>query len=250
MNLLKMKNDQEEFYDYRGCGFEPTRTQDGSFTLKQQGLSESMHSSGGAVSESYFIYHEALKMFFKNCGEAEEVEVLSVGLGLGYNEILTAQAQIETLNETKSSFKLILDSYEKEQDLVDLFLKRIRAPQNYKNYWRPFVEKGLLPEEVSKLLKKSLNFKGAFGEESLKNLRNLKKIILFDAYSKQTSAELWSESFLEEVFEKCGQGSVVVTYAANSSINRPLKKAGFINLKKDGFLGKRQSTLAIKNMGA
>ncbi len=91
-----MKNDQEEFNDYLESGFEPILTKDGSFTLKKIGLVEEMHARGGALSESIFIYFYALEQFFKECKDGEEVEILSIGLGMGYNEILSACAYLNT----------------------------------------------------------------------------------------------------------------------------------------------------------
>lgn len=242
MNLVKMKNDQEEFKDYLEKDFEPVRTEDGSFTLKQAGLEEGMHSSGGAVSESYYIYYEALSLFFKGCQQGEAVEVLSVGLGMGYNEILTAEAYLKSGVELEVN----LYSYESEEALPPLFMKRLENPKGHKYFWKPFIQKLVNPLKIGDVLSKILVMKGSFNSESLKALEKSKRIILFDAYSKQTSEELWREEFLEELFKNCAKGSVVVTYAANGLINRSLQKCGFKNFKKNGFQKKRQSTLAVK----
>lgn len=246
MNLLKMKNDQEEFKDYQDSGFEPVQTEDGSFTLKQRGVGEEMHARGGAVLESFYIYYDALKYFFESCQEGEEVEVISIGLGMGYNEILTAHA-VESLKLNQNmNIEVKVLSYEKEEALKPLFLKRVANPENYNLFWKPFLEREVNTLTTKGFLDENLILKASFEESSFKDLENNKKIILFDAYSNKTSGELWAESFLEKFFEKCKPGSVVTTYAATGALNRVLKKTGFKNLKRKGFSGKRGSTLAVR----
>ncbi len=237
-----MKNDQEEFNDYLVNKFKPILTKDGSFTLKQIGLKEKMHALGGALSESIFIYFYALEQFFKDCRNGEEVEILSIGLGMGYNEILSAYAYLNTgLN-----LKLTILSFEKEEKLELLFKKRLLHFDKYPLFWQPFKAEGVEVFKVAAFLKDNLKVNKKFDEKSLQKLNNVKRIVLFDAYSNKTSKELWREGFLKNLIIKCEKGSVFTTYAATGVLNRILKKSGFKNLKRDGFLYKRDSTLALK----
>ncbi len=237
-----MKNDQEEFQDYIKAGFEPVKTQDGSYTLKQQGLEEEMHARGGAISESIFIYYSALKSFFETCSDGDEVEVLSVGLGMGYNEVLTATAYLQA--SLKLNLKVI--SYEKEAVLTELFLKRLNTIEDFPVFWGMFNELETKGLSVKKALEGKLELKGSFESNSLKALGESKRLILFDAYSNQTSKELWDDEFLKELLSKSTKGSMLTTYAATGALNRALRETGFKNLKREGFLYKRQSTLAVK----
>ncbi|MGH1467938.1 MAG: MnmC family methyltransferase [Bdellovibrionales bacterium] len=238
-----MKNDQEEFQDYIQAGFEPVQTQDGSYTLKQKGLEEEMHARGGAISESVFIYYAALKKFFETCSEGDDVEVLSVGLGMGYNEILTAAAYIQS----KLELKLEVISYETEEVLKGLFLKRLEFAKEHPVFWGAFEKEMLNPVDIKKALENKLDIRGSFEKESLKALKSKKRIILFDAYSNKTSESLWDEDFLKELLVKSIKGSALTTYAATGALNRALRESGFRNLKREGFLHKRQSTLAVKD---
>lgn len=241
-----MKNDQaesiKEYVDYVKIGFEPVLTEDGSYTLKQTSLEEEMHARGGAVSESYFIYYEALKSFFLSCKEGDSVEVISVGTGMGYNEVLTAAA----LLESKVKIDLSVQSYEKEDVLIELFKKRFLSLSDFPYFWSTFSKIDLDSEKIAEILKAKVDFHSSFDEEALSKIKSSKKIILFDAYSNKTSEELWSEDFLKSLMAKCLKGSYFTTYAATGVLNRSLKSEGFKDLKRDGFLYKRESTLAVK----
>ncbi|MEO0336841.1 MAG: hypothetical protein AAF202_10620, partial [Pseudomonadota bacterium] len=65
-------------------------TKDGSPTLEitVEGVNENMHNFHGAFSETDYIYGEALRWALAS--PVPTLRVLSVGLGLGYNEIMTA----------------------------------------------------------------------------------------------------------------------------------------------------------------
>ena len=65
-------------------------TEDGSQTLRLglgEGASEAMHSLRGAFSETDYIYGEALRAALTR---GWPLNVLSMGLGLGYVELLSA----------------------------------------------------------------------------------------------------------------------------------------------------------------
>lgn len=246
-----MKNDQEEcraeFEDYRQVGFEPVLTQDGSLSLIPMGEKEGMHSSAGALSESFYIYFEALELFFTQDSLGASFAVESVGLGMGYNEVLAA---FSMLSKTRSGANagVEINSYESETSLQDLFLKRLKIPQEYPFYWEQFKKyEGFDQNKISELLLEKMTFRGALSLDLLKYIGKKQKIILFDAYSNKTTASLWTEEFLDGYLALCEKGSIFTTYAATGSLNRVLKKNDFKNFKKAGFLKKRESTLALKS---
>ena len=119
-------------------------------------------------------------------------------------------------------------------------------PCEHPFFWATFNKIDLDERKVSEFLLKNSKFNLSFDEKALNDLVKTKKIILFDAYSNKTSVELWSEDFLNLLMSKCEKGSYFTTYAATGVLNRCLKRSGFKNLKRDGFLYKRQSTLAVK----
>src|SRR5690606_37298150 len=90
--------------------YERVLTGDGSPSVvlgSPQQAYECMHHRGGALSESLFIYHAALERALEL---GVEPKVLSVGLGLGYNEAIT----IATLISKEKLKPLQLDSFESD----------------------------------------------------------------------------------------------------------------------------------------
>jgi len=240
---MESKIIQEEFLDYVNAGFTPVLTEDGSYSLRQGDKAEPMHSLKGALKESLFVYGEALELFLKKNQdlEGEGVEVISLGLGFGYNEVITAF-------KLSHSKKYQLLSYESEKILENLFTKRLLNPEAYPLYWKPFNSNNINDvTEYQNVLSKVLVHSGPLSKKVVEGWNEKTRLVLFDAYSSKTTEILWTKEFLELLLSKCKNGSVFSTYAAKGVLNRALKNYGFENLKKEGFGSKRQSTLAVKN---
>ena len=86
-------------------------TRDGSPSLRNLATGEPMHNLAGAFHESLYIYFEGLR---KSMSFSSNPHILSVGLGLAYNELISV-AYFKKSNIC--NFKLV--SYEKEQTLID-----------------------------------------------------------------------------------------------------------------------------------
>lgn len=72
--------------------------------------------------------------------------------------------------------------------------------------------------------------------------------IFYDAFSSQTSPELWTESFLKDFLLKASDFPCCFsTYAATGALKRSLKSSGFVPHILSGYGGKRQNTLAIRS---
>ena len=245
---MDWENVQEEFSDYIEHGFEPFVTEDGSLTLasiKRSGEKdmEPMHSKRGAFSESKFIYSEGCELYINKNPTLKHLSVVSVGLGLGYNELLTTNVCIEA---GVSNFEIF--SYEKESVLVEAFIKRVECPLKYPIFWKPFKEMLGHSDKLLKLQKNVLEKIKHCGELSKDNTSPFAGCVMvcFDAYSNKTSKELWDEMFLNGILQLTTSGSVFCTYASTGNLNRALKKNDYVNINKSGFKGKRQSTCSFK----
>ena len=96
--------------------FEIFTTSDGSPSLciaNSTGYTEKMHHSAGALSESIYIYYAALEAATQR---QWPIRALSLGLGLGYNEILVAAHAV------KRNGSAVLYSFEIEPALIKSFL--------------------------------------------------------------------------------------------------------------------------------
>ncbi len=242
---------QEEFLDYFDMGYITLKTEDGSLTLKKNSSdSEPMHSLKGALTESLYIYGEAVDLFLESNSKDSSFDILSLGTGMGYNEIIAFTKLLKS-NFFDYNFK----SFESETHLVDLFLKRIESPDDFPEYFKLFINSSLFDRKESdsvlfyntiKSLSEKIEFCGAFNEAYVKSLNYKKYLILFDAYSSKTSESLWTNFFLDKLLKKCAPGSCFATYASTGVLKRALKENSFYNKNKAGFAFKRQSTLAVK----
>jgi hypothetical protein len=180
-------------------------TADGSPTLcfkRGDGYVEKMHHSGGALSESLYIYHQALLEGLK-LGPAK---VLSVGLGLGYNELITAAEicrrgdtefrlwSFETLTALRdgfvawitedaqgplpSVFETVANSVAVHFSLAALDLKSTLKLAHSEGHWQM---RGAFPQDLD----------GVMGN-----------VVYYDAYSRKMDPELWDEEALVAAFEK------------------------------------------------
>ncbi len=208
---------------------------------------ELMHSRDGAITETLFIYQPVLDALKEFKGMAN---VLSIGLGLGYNEILCACFELQNPN-----CQLRIFSYESVEFLRTSFQSRFQENQDtelnsvYQNILDRAGEHFSLPAtKIDDQIKKIFNRGDLIIRGSLnQNARPQEKFngIFYDAFSSNTTPELWTEEFLNDLIELNTQDPCCLsTYAATGKLKRALLKNGFHLEKREGFANKRESTLA------
>ncbi len=198
---------------------------------------ESMHHSGGAATETQYIYGEAARLVAqKNTKPA----ICVVGLGLGYIEILMAQIfqnfeihSFEADSELRQSFQDWLEN--KKAAHLEIYELIIQSYQ-FDSY-----------AIRQKIIKNQLTLHGALDRQMLQQDFPSFNLICFDAFSSKTTADLWTEDFLDLFIQKiCARDCVFTTYACTGVLKRALKKNGFQLIPKKGFTGKRDCTLAVR----
>ena len=227
--------------------WEKVETADGSPTLSIDG-GEKMHSMEGALSESLFIY----KSCIDRSALQESPKILSLGLGLGYNELIAVATSIIWKKPIK------VCSFEKLDFLRDNFTgwlnkKSVELGSIYDQVLHGISQefaqnKSLLFETTVQMYESQhLEIRGAFEE---KNPWPWKfHGICYDAYSSETDPELWKEEFLEKSLESYADDSFccLSTYAATGNLKRALKNLKFDVEIRKGFGMKRNSTFAIRS---
>lgn len=221
-------------------------TADGSPTLtfrRPDGYAEKMHHSGGAFSESMYIYHYGLK---KSLELGFPPRVISVGLGLGYNELISlaefarsrVKGQIwsfETMPFLRDMFRSWAEG-QSSQPLLDQIARQIE---------QSFGIEGLRNITHSAIKEGQLELREAF-PESMQNISDV-GTVFFDAFSNKMSPELWSEEGLKSSLDPVlSKNCLLCTYAATGALKRALRTLGFELLDRPGFQGKRDSTLAVR----
>jgi hypothetical protein len=241
--------------------YELVRTEDGSPSVVMGSSSqvpEMMHHSGGALTESLYIYLAAVR-------RAVELgfppHVISVGLGIGYNEAITCAylLSVGRANEMRL-FSFEIDPVLREHYVAWLAGADISASPklpaaniNLAAIFSEVLERvsahfSLKAHDVHTALAEAFR-SGRFQlHKALEQRPNLEKqfsCILFDAFSKKATPDLWQENFLAQFLaDACAPGCVLATYAATGNLNRALRGAGFSLVPRTGFQGKRESTWA------
>lgn len=243
-----------------GLGFGLELTRDGSPTLRlknttdDQGTAESMHHSGGAASETWYIYGSVMEKVFQNAERLQisPIKTCCVGLGLGFIEMAYAlNALNQKINGQIDSFEIvaglvknfkhwILKNENSTGEIYDLaFCKLVETNQKFIN-----TPKSAVQDYLKSQLEKNFLIHG-----DLLTYSETKKwhLVCFDAFSKKSSEAIWTDQFLNQFIEKhCEDNCVFTTYACTSELKRILKIHGFTILKRPGFSGKRESTLAVR----
>jgi len=230
-------------------------TADGSPTLQWNKETieggESMHHRGGAYNETQLIYGDPLRDCLDYGGSA----VFSLGLGLGYNEFLMA-AECLIWNMAPNMIRLV--SYEADPVLTQAMLdcvygKHTALSDIYFSVLELYEKKYRMPPGLLQMWLKEAHemkkweIRGALSAKSKVGERF--HCILYDAFSAKTSPDLWSEEFLTRFFaENTAPQSWVSTYACTGNLKRALKLNHFEVTLREGFHGKRNSTLGTRGL--
>lgn len=229
-----------------------TEDQSPSLKLKLEG-SEWMHSSGGAYAETQYIYGEAARLSLSRGLD----RFLSVGFGLGYNEVLSFAESVKILGRPPKS----LYSFESDPFLYESFLE-----------WLGHRQKSSVPKEFGVYEAMMSCFETDYGIEVMKAVCGLMlealkdgrwqhmgrleefsswdqsplfNCIYYDAFSSKSSPELWGEDHFSSFFEGAAdEACLVATYACTGALKRSLVRAGFELSVRKGFYVKKESILA------
>lgn len=245
---------------WRDIGFEIEITADGSPSLRLlQSVDpttykgESMHHSGGAHAETQIIYSQPILEVLKN---TKNPSFLVVGLGLGYIELCIAKESLQ-LGKAPQDIERIT-SYESVPELKEFFMAWLYGQvdlhpevQGVYDLLISYIIQGtsLSSEDLKNFLKfhfKSVNdIQGAILQDSV--FTQTYSGIMYDAFSSKTSPHLWEEEFLKRLLKESSQENCLFsTYACRGALKRALTENAYELIIRDGFQGKRNSTLGLR----
>lgn len=237
-------------------------TLDGSPTLRigspgSEELSEAMHSLKGAFSETLYIYGSAIKTAFE---KGFSPHILSMGLGLGYVEILAAGLALK-FKDSVDNGELRIESFESlpelRDHLISWLLDEESCPSDFAAAYNEILrrtceETAASSDELKGFLKllyttERWKIRAALTHETEFNTRF--GCICFDAFSSKSTPEVWGEAFLKGFLEKTADRTCVLsTYACTGNLKRALRDAGFAVEIRPGFSSKRDSTFAVRDL--
>ncbi len=216
-------------------------TEDGSHTLRVDGLDEHYHSTYGALSESLHIFIEAgLHKILER--SPDRLNILEVGFGTGLNALLTlvydqiSGCEIEYTGleafplEEKVWQELNYPHLIQDDRAGELFEKMHRAE------WEKQLE--IVPGFKLKKIEQKLQdyqHQGAYAD-----------LIYFDAFGPDVQPELWTGEIFQKIADITSPEGILVTYSCKGSVKRALKAAGFEIEKIPGPRGKREMLRGVR----
>lgn len=243
--------------------FTTVETGDGSLTACF-GEGETMHSLRGAFNETVYIYGTALenaRNAMENIGADKSPRTLSLGLGLGYVELLaSAYAAKRGQLPRGESFDLVDDlnasflawlRRDEHSPLVPFEVYDEIAQKTATHANERFPElKTLSADDVRASLAQSVENGDWFLLPALSQetkFENKFECVAFDAFSSKSTPELWTRDFLDPFLrDACGTPCVLSTYACTGHLKRALVDAGFKLEIREGYASKRDCTLASR----
>ncbi len=208
-----------------------------------------MHSMEGALSESLYIYLPCTEKAMA----APSPHILSMGLGLAYNEIIAAAL---FQKENTKTFKMA--SFESVADLRTNCIAWVNnEPCELSPLYNTILDKVASHFDLAGADLKSFLLQ-AFTDGQWVICDSLPTDnpwpgkfhgILYDAFSSDTNSELWTEAHLQHFIKSYCSPEVCYfsTYAATGNLKRSLLQEGFVLEKRKGFGNKRESTFAIRS---
>ena len=215
----------------------PTRTGDGSLTLRSEILGEQYHSLHGAVQESTHVF---IRAGLEHAGP-DELDVLEVGLGTGLNMLLTwvrcLEGKCRVRYTALEPFPLQRAQLEALGHCTDLAWPGLHEPF----IARMTGDHGVWHKDTGGMAFRLLTRSVAAVEDE-----NAYDVVYFDAFAPEVQPELWSEGVFQRMYRALRPGGVLVTYCAKGSVRRAMTAAGLVVERLQGPPGKREMLRAQK----
>ena len=207
------------------------KTADSSFTLKSEKYNQCYHSvNDGALKET--LYKHILPAF--ELVEKEEVNILDICFGLGYNTFASVlyrgnkKINIYSPELDEELVKSLSDfEYPKEFEPIEEIIKTTISNRHYKD------------ENCE------INIIIGDAREFIRNSPVKFDIIYQDAFSPKVNPELWSFEYFSELEKILNDDGVITTYSVATPVRLALYNLGFnlFSHKSDEI---RKGTIASK----
>jgi tRNA U34 5-methylaminomethyl-2-thiouridine-forming methyltransferase MnmC len=210
------------------------QTADGSNTIYNPQVGENYHSINGALQESLHVFVNAGLNYFLDTTSLEQVSIMEVGFGTGFNFLLSADFCMQ--HQVKLNYTGI-EAYPLTPHMI--------GQTGYDQYvplaiWESFTEQyvGALKKTVA--LNAYCNLK--VEDCKLLDFNNDAKydVIYFDAFASAHQPEMWNEEAISHTIKFLKPGGIFVTYAITGNLKRMLKSLGLTIQKIPGAAGKRE----------
>ncbi len=230
INELFKKEKESKNPNYRNNFFNKNKenfvlTDDGSYSVKSKEINnkiETLHTSSGAISESFEKFINPLK--FKN---KSKISILDICAGLGYN----SSAAIAEFKEKD----LKIDMVEISKPTLACGIL-IPSPIPEHNITKKAIEDSLIKQKYASLSlqQKDIpeNIKiNIFIDDARKTIQNLNSnsydAIFLDPFSQNMSPELFSLDFFKQFRRVIKDDGIICTYTSSAPVRAGFIEAGF-----------------------
>lgn len=220
----------------------PVVTDDGSLTQFSSRYGETFHSTFGALTEAKHVFLESTGIA-QRLADGQASSVLEIGFGLGLNFLLTADLAIQ------NAAPLTYHAYEHDMSSCATLRRMGYADLvNNPQLWDQLLL-NLQAAEGERTVELTwldiLQLELVLSDASLARLpQNHYHAIYLDAFSPDSNAECWTESFLTVLRGALAEGGKLATYSAKGSVRRAMISAGLHVQKAPGPPGKREILIA------
>jgi queuine tRNA-ribosyltransferase len=223
--------------------YEVHKAWEGFASIRQISSGEIMHSRTAPMEEARQLYVEQSHLSERLRASSENelpLVIWDAGLGAAAN----AMAAIECYEEVQAARPLRIVSFENDLDSLRLALRH----QEDFSYLRADAVETLLAEGHWQSPKQAglswLLVPGDFREAMTR--APAPDLIFYDMFSTKTSAQLWTASTFQRVFESCaGRAAELFTYTCSTANRAALLAAGFFVVRGRNAGEKLETTIAL-----
>lgn len=201
---------------------EKRRCADGSYTFLRTDLQESYHAPVGAALEAREKYVAPCEL--QQRAKKGSVRILDVCFGFGYN----TAAALEVLLSLEQRPVITVTALEIDKDILGQSLS-LPFPFEHKEIFEKLAEAYDEEERAFRYEQDELRITLFIGDalERVGGVAAGVDVVLFDPFSPRKAPELWTAGFFKDIFGKCVDGAVLVTYSCARKVREALQEAGF-----------------------
>jgi len=216
-------------------------TKDGTNTLFSKEFNESYHSvNDGALKESLEKHIIPAFKFYK---EKDELNILDMCFGLGYNTLST----LYYIKKNGLNIKVNIISPEFDRELIKS-LKSFEYPEEFREF------RDIIESLSSNLYYKDNQFKiEIFNEDARKTIKDIDKkidILYQDPFSPKKNPLLWTKEYFKDIKRVASEDIIITTYSVATSIRLSMSENGFrvYEYKGEGVRGSTIGSLKELNL--
>lgn len=196
---------------------------DGSYTYYNHEVGQAYHSPIGAALESKekFVAPSSIKERAKS----GTISILDVCFGFGYNSAAAIDAIWK--ENPKCHIKIIgleIDKYILNESL------QLPFPFEHEEIFQKLSKNFDEEQDAFIFEDDKINIRLLIGDalERVCEVKEKVDLVYFDPFSPNKAPELWTESFMRDIYDKCTNGATLLTYSCARGVRDNLKRAGFI----------------------